>query len=519
MAGKTSLSGSLTKNRKVLRQTFGGQAGIVFRELSLPGGVLRPIPAFLVYAEGAVDDARLEAHLIAPLLAGEMSGLLPGASGLTPRSRPIDTIESATGALARGMVLFQCGRNPLHAFELGEVPFRPIGPPRSETSIHGPQEAFNENLNSNLTMLRRRLPDPALRLESLWAGRAAPGAVVVAHHGRGPPPPGPVGGAGGGGGDAPGEGGGAYLAGGPTRRMVKEVRRRLGKVDQSHLQGTAELAEALSGPRLSLFPKVLPSERPDLVAQFLRAGRIALLLENGPRAMILPALFMDFLTSPDDYYEWRPIVLFLRLLRLLAFVIAVPLPALYISVTTYHLQALPTQLTLSLLAQREGAPLPAPVEALLMTVIFEILVEAGVRLPRVIGATVSIVGGLVIGEAAIRSGITSPAMVLVVSATAVSAFTLPSTTLAAAATYMRFTLLLLAGAFGFFGLLLGYLFGLAMMAGMTSLGVPYMAPLYPLQLRHAVAAVGGKPRPPLGGGTTPAPGLVREADRFQDRDG
>ena len=490
MAGKTSLSGSLTKNRKVLRQTFGGQAGIVFRELSLPGGVLRPIPAFLVYAEGAVDDARLEAHLIAPLLAGEMSGLLPGASGLTPRSRPIDTIESATGALARGMVLFQCGRNPLHAFELGEVPFRPIGPPRSETSIHGPQEAFNENLNSNLTMLRRRLPDPALRLESLWAGRDAPVEVVV-----------------------------AYLDGGPTRRMVKEVHRRLGKVDQSHLQGTAELAEALSGPRLSLFPKVLPSERPDLVAQFLRAGRIALLLENGPRAMILPALFMDFLTSPDDYYEWRPIVLFLRLLRLLAFVIAVPLPALYISVTTYHLQALPTQLTLSLLAQREGAPLPAPVEALLMTVIFEILVEAGVRLPRVIGATVSIVGGLVIGEAAIRSGITSPAMVLVVSATAVSAFTLPSTTLAAAATYMRFTLLLLAGAFGFFGLLLGYLFGLAMMAGMTSLGVPYMAPLYPLQLRHAVAAVGGKPRPPLGGGTTPAPGLVREADRFQDRDG
>jgi spore germination protein KA len=308
-----------------------------------------------------------------------------------------------------------------------------------------------------------------------------------------------------------------YLDGLPTDRVINEVRRRITQIQTDGVQDATELAEALADRRVSVFPTVFVTERPDTVAHFIKAGRVAIMMDNSPRALIVPALFVDFFSSPDDFYEWRPFVIFLRLLRFVAFNIAVPLPALYVSVTTYHLQALPTQLTLSLLAQREGAPLPPPIEAVIMTIMFEILREAGVRLPRAIGSTVSIVGGLVIGDAAIRSGLTSPAMVLVVSATAVATFSLPSTTLANAATYYRFFVLALASTFGFFGLLLGYLVALANLAGMTSLGIPYMTPLFPLRRKHMGTALGTTPRPPKGQGATPEPDMVIKADDHQER--
>jgi spore germination protein KA len=262
---------------------------------------------------------------------------------------------------------------------------------------------------------------------------------------------------------------------------------------------------------------VFVTERPDVVGQFMLSGRVAVLMDNSPRALVVPALFWDFFTSADDFYEWRPFVSFLRLLRFTAFNIAVPLPAIYVAVTTYHLQALPTQLTLSLLAQREGAPLPPPVEAAVMTLMFELLREAGIRLPRAIGPTVSIVGGLVIGDAAIRSGLTSPAMVLVVSATAVATFSLPSPTMANAATYYRFFVSALTTGFGFFGLLLGYLIALANVASLTSIGIPYMSPVLPLQFKYLKPLLGMRRRPPKGMGTQAPPGLIQDANDFEER--
>ncbi|HWI52380.1 MAG TPA: spore germination protein, partial [Symbiobacteriaceae bacterium] len=352
----------------------------------------------------------------------------------------------------------------------------------------GPRESFVEIHVINLAMLRRRNPGPDFRAESHWIGdNAKLEAAIIYREGR------------------------------PTDRMLNEVRQRLSKIKLDGVQDVTQLTEAMADKRISIFPTVLVTERPDLVSNYLSAGRIAIMMDNSPRCLILPALFIDFFTSADDFYEWRPFVTFLRLLRFLAFNIAVPLPALYVAVTTYHLQALPTQLTLSLLAQREGAPLPPPIEAGVMTLIFEILREAGIRLPRAIGPTVSIVGGLVIGDAAIRSGLTSPSMVLVVSATAVATFSLPSTTLANAATYYRFFVLALASSFGFFGLLLGYLVALGNVAGLTSLGVPYMTPAFPLRPKHVDAAIGTAERPPKGLGPAPEPNLSREAEDYQER--
>lgn len=479
----------LDENRRLFRQATGGQTGIVYRDLVVPISGGRPVSALLIFIEGHVSNERLEANVIGPLTSGRTGSSLE-PSALTPRSTPVRQLSEGITALYHGKALLQIGGGGrMFALCVAELPARKIEPAESESSVYGPRESFTEQLKINLTQIRRRLPGPGLRIESVKLGTSAQTEAVI-----------------------------CYLEGLPTDRVLSQIRQRLGKVSKEAIQDVAELVEALSDRPVTIFPTILTTERPDMVAHYLLAGRVAVLAQNSARALVAPALLMDLFSSPDDFYESRPVVFFLRTLRFLAFNVAIPFPAFYVSVTTYHLQALPTELTLSLLAQREGAPLPPPIEAVIMTVVFEVLREAGVRLPRSIGSTVSIVGGLVIGEAAIRSGLTSPAMVLVVSGTAVATFSLPSIALANAATYYRFGLLALASAFGFFGLMIGYLIALANVAGLTSLGVPFASPLFPLMWDRLATAFGVKPRPPRGIGTTPEPALVRDAEAYEERE-
>lgn len=489
MARDRALTGSVQENLQLLKSQVGELYGFKSREMMVPIEGANPVPAFAIFLEAHVDRERVEEHLLRPLMrqGPQLGPDWPGA--MMPNSQAAKTLSEALRLFFRGFVLLQVDVSPdVYAFDLASLPSRPIQEPKTESSVSGPRESFTENIIINMSQVRRRLPGPQLRLETLWLGKDAPVQCIM-----------------------------AYLDGKPSETMVTTLRERLNKAKLDGLQDVTELAEATNERKLAVFPTLLITERPDMVGHYLKVGRIAVFLENSPRALLLPALFADLFTSPDDFYEWRPFVLLLRMLRFLAFNIAVPLPALYVSVTTYHLQALPTQLTLSLLGQREGAPLPPPIEALIMTVIFEILREAGIRLPQAIGATVSIVGGLVIGEAAIRSGITSPAMVLVVAATAVATFSLPSTTLANTATYIRFFALFLASAFGFFGLLLAYLLVLANLAGMTSLGVPYASPLFPLFPKYLQSLFGTSPRPPANPGTVPPETMLKKAESYQGR--
>ena len=488
MAAEPAFSTSLAVNEQRFRTLLGQQKGAIFRRLSLPGPPAgQGGEVLLIFFEAQLDQAHLELAVVRPLLEGEVTPAEVPAR-ITASTTPMKSAEQAVAFVYRGKALLLVDGSPdVYALELANPPHRQITPPETESGFMGPRESFSELLVINLAMLRRRYPGEELRIDSLWIGQSAKLEMAV-----------------------------VYLDGRPKKQVLTEVRKRLSQVTADGIQDVAELTEALTDSPITLFPTVLVTERPDMAMQYLKGGRIAILLDNSPRALVVPILFMSLFTSSDDFYEWRPFVAFLRLLRFLAFGISVPLPAIYVAVTTYHLQALPTQLTLSLLAQREGAPLPPPIEAAVMTVIFELLREAGVRLPKAIGPTVSIVGGLVIGDAAIRSGLTSPAMVLVVSATAVAAFSLPSTTLANAATYYRFFLLFLASTLGFFGLMVGYLALLANLAATTSLGVPYMTPVMPLRIKYLVGALGLNPRPPAGTGATPSPNMINEAADFQE---
>lgn len=206
---------------------------------------------------------------------------------------------------------------------------------------------------------------------------------------------------------------------------------------------------------------------------------MAVFVDNTPFVLLVPATLPQFLQSAEDYYNRYLYATFVRLLRFLALNVALLLPSLYIAIVTFHQEMLPTPLLFSIASQREGVPFPALVEALFMETLFEILREAGVRLPRPVGQAVSIVGALVIGEAAMRAGLVSPAMVMVVSATAVASFTIPTVSGSYAIRLLRFPMMFLAASLGLFGIMAGLMAILIHLCGLRSFGIPYLFPLAP----------------------------------------
>ncbi|MDF2715848.1 MAG: gerKA5 [Paenibacillus sp.] len=230
---------------------------------------------------------------------------------------------------------------------------------------------------------------------------------------------------------------------------------------------------------LTPFQTVYNSERPDSIAAGLLEGRIAILVDGTPFVLLVPALFIHYFQAAEDYYQRADISTLLRVVRFISFFFALLAPSLYIAITTYHQEMLPTNLLISLAAQREGVPFPAFIEALLMEITYEILREAGVRMPRTVGQAVSIVGTLVIGQAAVEAGIVSAVMVIIVSITAISSYVIPSSGMSISIRMIRFILMGLAASFGFYGILIGLIILVLHLASLYSFGVPYMSPLGP----------------------------------------
>jgi spore germination protein KA len=242
------------------------------------------------------------------------------------------------------------------------------------------------------------------------------------------------------------------------------------------------IEELIQDETYTPFPTVYNTERPDVIAAGLLEGRVAILIDGTPFVLLVPALFGQFNQAAEDYYQRADIGTLLRLLRYLSFFIALLGPSLYIAITTFHQEMIPTPLLISLAAQREGVPFPAFIEALVMELTFEILREAGVRLPRAVGQAVSIVGALVIGQAAVEAGIISAAMVIVVSVTAIASFVFPSYNMAISVRILRFGLMGLAASFGLFGITLGLIAIVLHLCSLRSFGIPYMSPFAPFIL-------------------------------------
>ncbi|MBY0083870.1 spore germination protein [Brevibacillus sp. M2.1A] len=321
-----------------------------------------------------------------------------------------------------------------------------------QTVVRGSREAFSENLRTNTALVRRRINNRNLWLETMQIGDMTQTKVAM-----------------------------MYIKGVVQDSVVAEVKERLGKIEIDGILESGNIEEMIQDHTFTPFPTIYNTERPDSVAAGLLEGRVAILVDGTPMVLLVPAVFVQFFQSPEDYYM-RADFGILRILRFISFFIALLGPSIYVAITTFHQEMLQTNLLMSIAAQREGVPFPAAVEALLMEFTFEMLREAGVRMPRAVGSAISIVGALVLGEAAVQAGLVSPATVIVVSITAITSFVFPSFSMSIPIRLLRFGLIALAASFGFIGIFVGMIALCIHLSTLRSFGVPYMAPLAPVNL-------------------------------------
>ncbi|MEN1969513.1 spore germination protein [Lentibacillus sp. N15] len=327
---------------------------------------------------------------------------------------------------------------------------RAIEEPQTEPVIRGPREGFVENLRTNMVLIRRYIRDPNLRFKTQKVGQRSKKDLVV-----------------------------TYIEGVTHPDLIKEVNRRLKTIDMDDAPESGYIEQWIEDSYLSPFPQITNTERPDKVAIALLQGKVAILLDGTPLVLIMPFNIGDALQTPEDYYERWAVGTLLRVLRYVAAFIAMFAPALFVALVSFHQGMLPSKLAFSIAASREGVPFPAFVEALLMGVTMELLREAGARLPKTIGDTIGIVGGLVIGEAAVQAGIVSPVMVIVVALTAIASFSMPEYSVSIAFRLIRFGMMFSAAIFGLYGIILTYIIVNVHIVNLKSIGVPFSTPFAP----------------------------------------
>ncbi len=341
-----------------------------------------------------------------------------------------------------------CGK--FFSVDTFSVQGRAITEPTTQNVIRGPKECFVENININVSLVRKRIKNKSLRVEDLSLGNMTKTKITL-----------------------------MYIDKIARNDIVEELKRRLNTINIDGILDSSYIEELIKDDRHSIFPTFFSSEKPDSVTANILEGRVAIFVDGTAYVLTAPALFVEFLQSSEDYYYPFIVSSMTRLIRYVAFFLTLIVPAGFIALSTFHQEMIPTPLLISIASQREGVPFPVFVEALLMEVTFEILREAGVRMPRVIGPAISIVGALVLGQAAVEAGIISSVLVIIVSITAISSFVIPNYTMSNAIRVIRFALMLLAAAYGLYGIFMGLIVLVLHLCKLKSIGVPYMIPIAP----------------------------------------
>ncbi|RKO67689.1 spore germination protein [Desulfofundulus salinus] len=462
---KMPLSSRLKDNLALIKQILGHSSDLVIRELQL--GVDGGVPGAVVFIDGMTDKGTVNDTLIKGLtLESRMAGLGGKAAGdlftlvrnfminVSSVKEAATVFELLDGILYGDVAVLIEGKAAALLATAPGWPVRGIEEPTSESVVRGPREGFTELLRTNTSLIRRHLRNPNLVIERITLGERTRTFVEI-----------------------------VYLRGLADPRLVQEVKDRLSRIKVDGIIESGNIEELIEDHPYSPFPQVFRTERPDRVVSMLLDGRVAIITDGTPFVLIVPAEFVVFIQSSEDYYERFFLATAVRWLRYIAFIASLILPSLYISITTFHQEMIPTRLLINIAASREGVPVPAFVEAFLMEFTFEALREAGIRLPRNVGQAVSIVGALVIGQAAVSAGIVSSLMVIVVALTGISSFVAPVFSMAITMRLLRFPMMALAATLGIFGVMMGLLAILVHMASMRSFGIPYLAPLAPMHAR------------------------------------
>ena len=328
---------------------------------------------------------------------------------------------------------------------------RAISNPRNEIVIKGSQEAFVETIRTNTSILRRLVNNENLIIEDTSIGAVSKTKCAI-----------------------------CYIKDIANSDLVAEVKYRINNLDIDYIISSGQL-ESLIGENIrTTLPEVLSTERPDTAATSLLDGRVVVLVNGTPIALIMPCTFFDLLSSPEDTNINYRFANFLKIIRLFACVITLLLPGLYIAITNFHEELIPTELLFSIIAARRAVPISIETEIILMEIAFELIHEAGIRVPSPIGSTMGIVGALVLGDAAVSANIVSPISIIIVAITGLSSFAVPNYSLEFHFRIMRFVFIFLGAILGFLGIAIGIFIYLALLVNLSSFGIPYLAPYVPL---------------------------------------
>lgn len=440
-----------------IKEELGNSTDIAIREFDL-----KQYKGAAVYIDGLANNDMISDFFMDSLLkiqeeikSDSFQNLVDKVTSLG-NLKIIDNWDQIYESLLYGnTIFFVDGNNQAINVETKGWDKRAISEPTTQLSIRGPKDSFIETLRTNTALIRRRIKSPNLWLETMKIGKVTQTDIGI-----------------------------MYIKGIANDGVIKEVKERLNRIDIDSILESGYIEQLIEDQTWTTFPTIYHTERPDVVSSQLLEGRVAIIIDGTPFVLTAPAVFIQFFQAADDYYSRFDISTGIRILRILAFFLALIAPALYISATTFHQEMIPTTLAITIAAQRENVPFPAFVEALIMEVTFEILREAGLRLPRSVGQAVSIVGALVIGQAAVQAGFVSPIMVIVVAVTAIANFSTPTFAMAISARLLRFIIMGLATFLGFYGIMLGIMFMTIHLCSLRSFGVPYMSPLAPFDIKQ-----------------------------------
>lgn len=426
---------------KWLQEQLSHHSDMVYREFAHQG-----IYVSFIYLSSVVDGISVNNQLITPLFQmGEEHGYKEFISAL-PNSKPLTSKnESLLNSILFGGVVVSIGTD-YYLYDGKRVNNNTIKEAQIETVIQGPQYAFSEDLAVNMNLIRHRYHQQSLRLEKQKVGNLSQTEVGI-----------------------------VYDANLVSPKVLKKVKDSIQRVDIPVLQAAGQLQNHINLQKRALFPTMMLTERPDRAVFNLSQGKIVVVIEGTPFALVVPAVFYDFISSMEDVYQSYWISKFLITLRYLGLFFSITLPGAYVALTAFNPEVFRVQLALSIAGSRVGVPFPAFTEVTFMLLMMELLTEASVRLPKTVGQTAATVGGLILGQAATEAGLVSNIMIIVVSAVAVSNFVIPITAMGFAMRFVKYVILAFATAYGLMGLVIGVLGLLIYLISLDSFGKPYFS--------------------------------------------
>lgn len=453
LSEQDALSKNLLENINALKSIYSNCSDVIFRKVIIGNSQ----KAALIYIEGLSNIEEIDKNVLTPLIKLELGTQLDYS--ILEENLPVSNVKKIN--LIQDVINQISGGNPVILIDqqsqgvslgLAKWEKRSIEEPSSESVVRGPRDGFTETLSVNISLLRRKLKSPNLKMNSFSIGRYSQTQVVV-----------------------------MYIEGVVNHTLLEEINKRLSRIDIDGILESGYIEEFIEDYPYSPFPQVLNTERPDVASANLLEGRVVILVDGTPFVIVAPITFYSLYQAAEDYYQRFLMGTLIRWLRYGFLLIALLLPSTYVAILTFHQEMIPTTLLLSIAKSREEIPFPALVEALIMEVTFEALREAGLRLPKQVGSAVSIVGALVIGQAAVSAGLVSAPMVMVVAITGIASFSIPRYNAAIAIRMLRFPIMFMAGTTGLLGIILCLLTIIIHLSTIRSFGVPYLSPMAPMK--------------------------------------